>query len=202
VPVERCVNDTSGVFFVGALHAYREMVRRLVQYEGRRCLWRVGAGGLILAAIPTMPAGAIVADTYLAGRAPWPVVAAIGVAVVALTTLGTYLWRRQLWLAPVNKRLLTYECLDALPWAVRVLIRPADDLTAAAALRRAKFNPYAFLRIGSPPVDAPDLLVQIMVVRPAAWHGLASDEAQVEDVADVFRGAGIRARVAGIDVFE
>jgi hypothetical protein len=180
---------------------YREMLWRLRQYDGRRCLWRVAVGGLILAAIPAMPAAAIVADTYLAGRAPWPAVAAVGVAVAVLTVLAGSLWRRRPWLAPVTRRLWTYECLDALPWAVRVLVRPGDDLAAAAALRRAKFNPQSFLQVGSAPPDAPDLLVQIHVVRPPAWHAPASDAAQVEDVADVFRHAGIRARVAGVDVF-
>lgn len=181
-------------------YTYREMVWRLRQFEGDRCLWRVVASGLILAAIPAVPATAIIADTYLAGRTPWTAVAAMGIVVAAMSTLATSFWRRKPWRTTVANRLWTYECTDALPWAIRVLVRPADDVRAAAALRKAKFNPHSFLRLPSPPPDAPDLTVQITVVRPPAWHQPASDEMQVQDVADVFRQAGIRARVAGVDV--
>jgi hypothetical protein len=185
---------------IAPLRLFRVAVSRLRQFEGWRCLWRVAAGGLILVAIPAMPVAAIVADAYLAGRAPRAVVAIVAVAVAALTALGGYVWRRRPWLAPVTRRLWSYECPDMLPWAIRVLVRQGDDLAAAAALRRAKFNPYSFLWIGSTPDDAPDLQVQISVVRPEAWHAPASDAAQVEEVAGVFRRAGIRARVAGVDV--
>jgi hypothetical protein len=155
-----------------------------------------------MAAIPAMPVVAIAANTYLAGRVVWPVVAGVGVATAALTALAGKLWLRRPWLRPVANRLWTYESDERLPWAVRILVRRDDDLRAASALRHAKFNPYWFKRIPAPPPDALDLIIEIAVVRPSPWHEPVSDEQQVEDVADVFRTAGIRARVAGVDVFD
>lgn len=186
---------------IGSDNGYRAMMWRLRQFEGRRCLWRVGWSALIVIGIPAMPVLAISANTYIAGRAAWPVVAAVGIAVAALTAMAGKLWGRKPWVTGVANRLWTYESDERRPWAVRVLVRPEDDIAAATALRRAKFNPCSFVRIPGPPPDAPDLLTQIQVIRPSAWHEPASDQQQLDDVAAVFRAARIRARVASLDIF-
>ena len=186
--------------FRNELRAYRELVWRLREYEPRRFLWPALHGSTIAAAIPLIPIAAIGANAYLAVSASWPLAGACGVVVAVATWVSGNRWEKRAWLEPLTARLLTFESDETAPWGVRVLIHPDDWRAAAAALRHAKFNPYSFLQVGAAPTDAPELREQITVLRPAAWHATVSDELQVQEVADVFRRARIRARVAGVDV--
>lgn len=179
----------------------RAMLWRLRQFEGNRCVWRAAVGVIAAAAVPTIPIAAIVLNTYLGGHARWPIVAASGLLVAGSTLVAPWVWKRQLWRIPLSTRLAMYESTDRLPWAVRIFIKPEDHPVAAAALRRAKFNPHSYLQLGSPPDDASELSLQVTVIRPTAWHPAVSDEQELEEVADALRHSNLRARVGGLDVF-
>jgi hypothetical protein len=184
---------------LAAPYTYRTALTRLIEYEGRRCLWRVAVGGAWLISAPALAVGGFVGGAYLAGDLHRPAGVALG-AVVALGVgqlAASYLWRRRRWERLLLDRLLTYEQIDVPP-DINTMIRRADFIAACHALRRAKLNPYGGTR-GQPLPDAPDLDMKLIVARSAHWHPPDSPEISVQ-VRECLSAAGIRARVAGQDI--
>lgn len=170
-----------------------------MEYEGRRCLWRVAVGGAWLVSIPALAIGGFVGGAYLAGDLHCIALVALG-AVVALgpgQLAAAYLWRRRPWDRLVRDRLLTYEEIDG-PQDLNTMVRKADFIVASHALRLAKLNPYGGRHV--PPLsDAPDLDLQLIVARSKRWHPSGSPETFVQ-IRECLKAAGIRARVAGEDI--
>lgn len=184
---------------LAAPYTYRTALSRLMEYEGRRCLWRVAAGGAWLVSIPALAIGGFIGGAYLAGSLHHVALVALG-AVVALgpgQLVAAYIWRRRPWDRLLLDRLLTYEQIDGSP-DLNTMIRHADFVAACHALRRAKLNPYGGTR-GPPLPDAPDLDLKLIVARSAKWHPPDSPEIFAQ-VRECLRRAGIRARVAGQDI--
>jgi hypothetical protein len=185
---------------LAAPYTYCTALARLREYEGKRCLWRVAAGGAWLASIPALAIGRFVGGAYLAGDLHKLLFVALG-AVVALgpgQLVAGYVWKRQPWNRLLLDRLLTYEQIDG-PHDLNAVIRLTDFLPACCALRRDKLNPIGGTHI--PPLrDAPDLDLQLIVGRSAHWHPPDSPELFVQ-IRECLRAAGIRARVAGQDIY-
>jgi hypothetical protein len=184
---------------LAASYTYRTALSRLMEYEGRSCLWRVAAGGAWLVSIPAFAIGGFIGGAYLAGDLHQLALVALG-AVVALgpgQLIAAYLWRQRPWDRLLLDRLLTYEQIDG-PQDLNTMIRNHDFVQACHVLRRAKLNPYAGRHV--PPLsDAPDLDLQLLVGRSACWHPADSPETFVQ-IRECLRAAGIRARIAGQDI--
>lgn len=77
-----------------APYTYRSALDLLMEYEGRRCLWRVVAGAIWLASVPLLAVGGFVAGAYLAGDLHHIILVALG----AIVTIGAgqvataYVW--------------------------------------------------------------------------------------------------------------
>jgi hypothetical protein len=171
-----------------------------MQFEGWRCLWRIGTGALLVLALPVVAVGGAVAGYYIVSGGGLPSVI-IGSAVTLCSTVGaTWLWRRAPWWHLVQRRLATFEA--ASPWTdTQLLVRSDVDLEGLfGALRRAHFNPYTSRHVGSPPPDAADLDVLVAVQEPSRWAKSSSDEDRIERLRALLSGLGIRARVGGVDI--
>jgi hypothetical protein len=178
---------------------YREALSLLRLHEGRRCLWRVVAGGAVLLLLAGASVAGIAAGGYLAGKLDRPLLVVLGaVIVLAVPALDSYFWRRQPWRRLVTDRLATYERNDG-GVDLNATVRLADFLSASAALRRAKLYPEGGTRMPQGPPDAPELVMKLRVGRSAHWHGAGSPEL-IDQIGDALRVAGIRARVGGVDI--
>ena len=181
---------------------HRRMIRTLREFEGWRCLWRVPASAALFAAVPLFLIGVSVGAMAIAGDdfdLDTGVVAAV-VSVVGSTFLYPQLVRGQLHRRLIATRLATWESPNPAT-SVPLLIREPHIQAATHVLRRAGFNPgVTMLRLTATPTDARDLDVQLRVEEPAAHPQSSSDEDRVQRVAHALDVAGIRARVAGVDV--
>jgi hypothetical protein len=185
---------------VAVPYTYRTALDRLVEYEGRRCLWRVAAGGAWLASIPVLAIGGFIGGAYLAGDLHQVARVALG-AVVALgpgQVVAGYIWRARPWARLITVRLSTYEQLRG-PQDLNAMISSEDFVPACRALRRAKLNPTGGTRMPEGLPDAPELDLKLIVGRPARWHPADAPELYVQ-IRDCLRAARIRARVAGEDI--
>jgi len=184
-----------------APYSYRDAFGRLRDYEGWRCLWRVAAGGLVLAAVPLLAIGAFVAGLYIAGdlHSVWRVVLGAIVALGPGQLLSLRIWQQRPWDRLIADRLWTYEEPDG-PGDLNAIIRPEDFMPATKALRRAKLCPCGGTHMPTAPPGAEGLTLKLFVGRPARWHSPDSPELHVQ-IRDCLRAARIRARVAGEDVF-
>jgi hypothetical protein len=178
------------------------MVRTLREFEGWRSLWRVPVSGALFVAVPLGFVAVAVAAAAIAGDDfdfQTAIVAAV-VAVIGSNYVIPRLARRQLHRKLVAERLWTWEKPNP-GTHVRVLVRESDVDEAKRVLRRAGFNPGMLMtRLVSPPPDALDLDVQVGVEEPEAHPQSSSDDDRVRRMASALETAGLRARVAGIDV--
>ncbi|MEX2413029.1 MAG: hypothetical protein WD399_05185 [Thermoleophilaceae bacterium] len=178
------------------------MVRTLYEFEGWRCLWRIPASALLFVTVPLFLVGVMVAATTIDGDGS-NFQRGIIAAVVAVGG-GTYLYPRlngrQLHRKVIADRLWTWEAPNP-PTHIQIALRDIGVDRARHVLRRAGFNPGAFRTpLSAPPDDAPDLNVRVGVEEPAAHPQSSSDRDRAERMADALDAAGIRARIAGIDV--
>jgi len=178
---------------------YRDALSLLRLYEGRRCLWRVVAGGASLLLLVVLSVAGIAAGGYLAGKLDRPLLVVLGaVIVLAVPALDSYLWRRQPWRRLVTDRLATYERNDG-GVDLNACICLEDFVPASEALRRAKLYPEGGTPMPQAPPDAPGLTLKLRVGRSAYWHREGSPEL-IDQMRDALRVAGIRARVGGVDI--
>jgi hypothetical protein len=180
---------------------YRDMLYVLWQFEGWRCLWRVSVGALLIALVPALAIGGFVAGAYLARDLHELLQVVIG-AVVALGPgqwLSRYLWRRAPWRTLVEDRLWSYERPDP-PGDLNAMIRRADFIAAARALRRAKLNPVGGTQIPAAASGVPDLDLKLIVHRSTRWHPPDSPELYLQ-IRDCLRAAKLRANVASEELF-
>ena len=179
----------------------REMVAKLREFEGWRCLWRFPVAVLAYVSPGLLFVGATVGAGFIA-RGRFDLVTAIIVALVAgaAALAARHLARLRLYRKIVADRLWTFEKPN--PSAeVPVLVRSRDIYAVKAALRRARFNPQDVgVSLGAPPADALALDYRIGVQEPAAWPQSRSDTDRVERIAAVLDAAGMESRVAGVDV--
>src|SRR4029077_20417400 len=94
-----------------APYTYRSALDRLMEYEGRRCLWRMVAGAMWLALVPLLDVGGFVAGAYLAGDLHHVILVALGavVAVGAGQVATACVCHGRLWRRLVLDQLATYE---------------------------------------------------------------------------------------------
>jgi hypothetical protein len=178
----------------------RGMVDLLRQFEGWQVLLRIPLAWALWLLVPTVVIGgaAVVAVFAISGH-----VVAVVVSTATSTALGWFaavLRKRLPWRAPVANRLATYTEPNPRTY-VAVLLSSGDVDQAVRALRRAKFNPTSFLRIGSRPPDALDLDYQIGVEEPAAHSQSTSDEGRNARLRAVLEADRLQARVGNVDVF-
>lgn len=179
-------------------HAYKEAVPLLLQFEGRRCLWRVAAGGACLLLFGVLAVAVVVGGTYLAADLERPPLVVLG-AVIALSVpiVAGYVWRRP-WARLVTDRLATYEWSDGAQ-DLNAVVRPEDFMPAFRALRRTKLNPVGGTHMPQGPPDAPDLTLKLIVGRSAYWHPDGSPDL-FDQIRAALEVAGIRARVGREDI--
>jgi hypothetical protein len=178
----------------------RDMAAALSEFEGVRCLWRVVAALAVYTLIRVLPVVAAVIVAIVSVNGPVAAASVSAVVALAVEALGKKLRVRFPWKAVLANRLFKFEAMNPAT-QVPVRVRAADEDVAGRALRRARFNPVIYgLRVGSVPLDAPDLDCEIAVHEPAARRQSRSDPDRVQRIADVLRGAQVRARVAGVDV--
>lgn len=177
--------------------SYFALVRALIEFEGRRCLWRVLLGVACLLSTAVIFIAGPWAAIYLADDLArgLRLLLALGPSSLVVAAIRS----RRPWRAVVETRLASYAVPNPLDTDENTLIRADDHAAAASALRRARLNPYASVRLGRPPGDAPELNVRLVVCRPAAWPSTAG-KSLVDDMAGTLSEAGISARVAGRDV--
>ena len=114
-------------------------------------------------------------------------------------SVSAYISKHRPWRTVISGRLWTYEKLTP-GCEVNLLIEPPALDETERALRRDHINPARAIRIGTPPPDAPRLTVQITAVEPEAHARCHSDGERIERVAETLKTAGIRARIAGVDI--
>jgi hypothetical protein len=200
-PRRRADRDNAHVLIAVQDESLRTLFDRLRQFEGWRCWWRVPVAGLLYAAVPLFFVGATVLAAFIAGN-DFELKTAIIAAVVGLVATGILaprFARRQLHRRLIADRLWMYEKPNPRT-EVQVLLRRSDLDSAQRALRRAKFHPGVYaVNLGSPPADALDLDCRMGVNEPEAQRQSSSDADRLKRVRDVLQGAGIRARVGGLD---
>jgi hypothetical protein len=182
-------------------YSYREALGRLREFEGRRCLWRVVAGGALLALVPVLAIGGFVAGVYVAGDLHSLGRVVLG-AIIALgpgQLLSLWIWQRRPWDKLVAERLWTYEKPSG-PADLNAIIQPADFRPASRALRRAKLCPCGGTHMPTSPPGAEGLTLKLIVGRPACWHPPDAPELHVQ-IGDCLRAAHIRARVGREDIY-
>jgi hypothetical protein len=178
----------------------REMVWLLREFEGRRCLWRVPAAAAWYGVIWLLPLAGAVAAIYIGSDLKLYRVILGATASLCLTALAGLVARRKSWRAIFARRLWTYEAPSPRT-RLEVLVRDDDAVRAWHVLRRSRFVPLYGALLVLPPSDAPELNNRIGVQEPEAWMRSTSDEDRIRRIASVFEAAGMRARVAGRDVF-
>jgi hypothetical protein len=194
-PTKAAVRPESTV----APYTYRSALDQLIEYEGRRCLWRVAAGAVCLASVPLLAVGGVIASAYLAADLHEVLLVALGAAVafVAGQFASGYLWPRRPWRRLLVDRLATYELIDG-PQDLK-----CDDPTSRLhpSFPRAEAEqaePYGGTLV--PPLpDTPDLDLKLIVARPPRWHPPDPPEIFVQ-IRECLRAAGIRARVGSEDI--
>jgi hypothetical protein len=176
------------------------MSRTLVEFEGKRCLWRVPWAWAILAVMRGLPVAGAVAVAVLAIDSK-PLAAAVSAVVaLAIDGVGRKVRARLPWRAPVANRLATYEELNPAS-GVEIMLRSSDISPARSALRRARFNPQVYGRqVSVPPADAPAFDYVIAVHEPRAWMQSGSDYERTRRLVAILQDAAIPARVGGVDV--
>ncbi len=179
---------------------YRDTLHVLQQYEGRRCLWRVAVGAILIALVPVLAIGGLVACSYMAGDLHDPLRVAGG-AVVALGAgrFSALLWRRRPWRTLIEDHLWSYERPDP-PGDLNAMIRRADFIPATNVLRRAKLNPLGGTHVPAAVPGVDDLDLKLIVHRSTRWHPPDSPELYLQ-IRDCLRAAKIRANVAGEELF-
>jgi hypothetical protein len=179
---------------------FREMVRVLRDFEGRRCIRRVATAAVAYCAIRLLPLVGAVAAIYIGANLQLEHVV-LGAAIsLGSASLAVLLSRRTPWRTALRKRLSTYEQPNPRTF-VELLIRDDDFAGAYRALRRASFSPLYGASVGRPPDDATDLTARIGIEEPEAWMRSISDDDRLCRIASVLAAAGIRARVATVDAF-
>jgi hypothetical protein len=179
---------------------YRRMVRVLREFEGWRCLWRLPLAAVMFLAVVLLPLVGTVAGIYIGASLKLICVVAGAAVTLGSAGIASAMWRRKPWRGIVARRLWTFEA-PAPATEVPVLVRNERDVDALCkAMRRAHFNPSSMLHVGTPPDDAPDLRFRVTVQEPERWKRSSSDADRLKRIADVLRKAGVRARVAGLDV--
>lgn len=180
-----------------------DMVGRLRQFEGWRCLWRLPVAAFAYVVGPLLLLGGTVLAAFIAGSdfdLRTAVVAALVASIVGVVLFPRFTQLR-LHRKIVANRLWTFEKPNT-PTEVPALLRSEDVEAARVVLRRAQFNPQAFgLSLAVPPDDASDLDYKIAVQEPEAWPQADSPEDRTERIVGVLRAAGLRARVGGVDTF-
>lgn len=177
----------------------RDMAHALRDFDGVMSFWRVPVAMGTWLAIRGVPVAAavVVALVTVHGRVAEAALSAL-IALI-LDSLGGAVRARLPWQFLVARRLWTFERPNPAT-EVSILVPCEDADGARRALRRASFNPQRFsLRLGSPPADRPELDLQLRVQEPAIWAQSRSDEHRIELLVRALEGAGIRARVAGVD---
>jgi hypothetical protein len=176
--------------------SYRRDVWQLAQFERRGAYLRVAAGLIILMAIPALPLVVLCASVYVADAHPGQL--ALGVLLIAATTMAGWLWKRRLWEQPVRRRLTEWQSHEPGMNEVGVAIADADISAACVVLMRAHLYPW-FSRHSNPIPDAPGLDRYLGVVLPSILPQVEFEEV-AERTRRALRQAGIRARVVGVDV--
>lgn len=180
--------------------SYRETFRLLREFEGSRAYVSLVIAGLWLLLAPMLTLGAFFAG-YVAGVLQQPVWVVVGALLaLALPFALERLQEVRPWHAVLSGRLWTFEHTTE-PHDLNTLIRTADHAAAERALRHAKLNPGRGATRIQPPPDATDLDLRLIVSRSPCWHLPPLPEIH-EQIRDALGAAGIRARVAGIDLYE
>lgn len=185
---------------VVAQQPFWRMVRVLRDFEGWRCLWRVPIAGLLRVLPWVVGLAGGVGAIYIAANLEFVHVVVGVLAGAVSTTAATWLARREPWRSIIAGRLWTYERPEAVP-ETSVLVQPASLDRSVRALRRDKLNTARARAISAPPPNAPTLTTEIVVVEPSAWARSGSDADRIVRIAEILKGANVRARVAGRDVF-
>lgn len=179
---------------------FREMVRVLRAFEGRRCTWRISAAAVIYGAIHLLPVIGAVAGIYVGAPHIFPRIVLGVVVSLGFGAVAARISRRTPWRALLENRLRTYEEPNPLGF-VELLVQDHDVTDADRALRRARFTPLYGARVPTPPPDAPELTARIGVQESTAWMRSTSDHDRLQRIATILAAAGIRARVGGVDAF-
>jgi hypothetical protein len=181
---------------------YREMVERLLQYDGTRGLWRVLAGGSLFVGIPLVAVAAVVAGAYLVGQLDDPARVTLGALLAAgAPVLGQHLWRRRWWRHIVEKRLWSFERPYGGQLSVNFAIRPTDVERAIKATRRAHLCPEPPQPLPAPRPEAPELTWELVVRRPEAGVPEGEDHPAFQKRVDVvLRRAGVETCLHGYGV--
>jgi hypothetical protein len=178
---------------------YRRMVRALREFEGWWCLWRLPVAAVMLLAVALLPLAGTVMGIYIGASLKLTAVVVGSAVTLGSGAIAAALWRRKPWRGIIARRLWTFEA-PAPATEVQVLVCNEDVDVLCKRLRRAHFNPSSKLYLGTPPDDAPELRFLVRIQEPARWKRSSSDADRVKRIADVLRKAGLRARVAGLDV--
>lgn len=180
--------------------SYRNMLRILRQFEGNRAYLTFGLAGLWLLAMPALTLGTFFAG-YVAGILQQPAwIVAGALLAVALPFVSERLQRGRRWREAIAGRLWTFE-FTAEPPDLNTLVRAQDQAEAEQALRGAKLSPAPAGTLIQPPPDALDLNLRLIISRSPCWHRPPRPDLH-EQIRGVLRDAGIRARVAGVDIGE
>jgi hypothetical protein len=172
---------------------YRAELRRLIEFDGSRCLSRIALGAILFVSPPTLAISAFVGAVYLAGdnHSLARVVLGGAVAFGLGQALTAYAWRHRPWNKLIDSKLASYEEIDGHA-DINAVIRQDDARSVYRALRRAKLVPVGGTLI--PPLpNAPDLSLKLTIGRSSRWHPNAP-ELYVQ-IIDCLRVAGIRAQV-------
>lgn len=154
-------------------------------------------GIVSLLAIPLAPTAVAFSSVYLAHRRGLQL--ALLLASLVVVTAAGWAWRERVWAWPVERRFAEVRASDPEQPEVGVGIADSDFSRAWVALRRAKLLPlFGRAQPGGLP-DAP-LLDFYLAVKLPLTQPPADLDAIAARVRAALAGAGIRARVLGVDV--
>jgi hypothetical protein len=167
----------------------------LTQYEGARTQLRLLAGAALFLPFAATPPGVLALSIFVAHGG----LTAYAVGLVSLCTawLPAWAYKVRLWERPVRARLARRTKSDAAVARVSVNIAATDIEAAWAAIRRAGLVVDYTRTLGHVGMEA---LNSNIAVAQWAYRPRLDDFAFRDVVCQVFRCAGMRANVGGIEV--
>lgn len=186
--------------------SYKDVVWRLRQYDGLRCLWRVLIGGVVWASMFLVPLAGAMAGIYLGASLKLGPVALAALVILATGGWPQWLRFRQPWRALLERRLRLYQTPNP-SMSASVLVIPDDARRTTLTLMQDQLCPFSSRIGGNPPSHSPRLTCQITAMEPPAFQRSASAEELQDRIVRLLVAAGIdsmvgRVRIEGGRVLE
>jgi hypothetical protein len=172
----------------------------LLQFEGRKALWRIGGAILVRCGPPLLTLLGFAAGIYAGVNLDVPRLSAAATIFLGATAAASWTARRATWRALILDRLASYEEVN--PNRFTPVLLSARDLDQAySALRRVRLFPGPWFNQPAQIEGATELTARLNVSEPLAWPQTETYDDFLILIATTLARAGLRGRAASFDAF-